>query len=90
MFQVASHPTPHFSLPMERVPVQAPPSLQLPRTLARPPFVEVDRTAILAMAPELAEVPIEYIRKHLAGQASEYVPFYLPILNINTDRNITA
>lgn len=71
MFQVASHPT-SFSLPMDRAAMaSAPPNLQLPRNLARPAFAEVERSAIAAIAPELASVPMEYIRNHLAGQAPE-------------------
>jgi len=71
MFQVASHPT-SFTLPMDRVSMStAPPSLQLPRNLARPPFAEVERSAITAIAPELGNVPMEYIRNHLAGQAPQ-------------------
>ncbi|KAI0795473.1 hypothetical protein C8Q75DRAFT_712202 [Abortiporus biennis] len=53
------------------IPTAVPPSLQLPRTLARPTFNEVSRETIIAIAPELAEVPMEYVRKHLAGQANE-------------------
>ncbi|KAI0826107.1 hypothetical protein BC629DRAFT_1275872 [Irpex lacteus] len=56
---------------MDRTSIPAPPSLQLPRNLARPAFTEVDRSAITAIAPELANVPFEYIRNHLAGQAPE-------------------
>ena len=77
MFQVASHPT-SFSLPMDRATMPAPPSLQLPRNLARPAFTEVDRNAITAIAPELANVPFEYIRNHLAGQAPECVFYIMP------------
>lgn len=70
MFQVASHPT-SFSLPMDRAAMSAPPNLQLPRNLARPAFAEVQRSAIAAIAPELGNVPMEYIRNHLASQAPE-------------------
>lgn len=51
---------------------QAPPhspTIQLPRTLARPPFAEVSRDAIKAAAPELLNVPVEYIRRGLTEKA---------------------
>ncbi|PCH37467.1 hypothetical protein WOLCODRAFT_84272 [Wolfiporia cocos MD-104 SS10] len=51
----------------------APPSLQLPRNLARPSFSEVSRQTIAALEPELATVPIEYITGHLAGQANQMI-----------------
>lgn len=80
MFQVASHPTSftkhghgyHQSAP---APISSP-SVQLPRTLARPPFAEVSRDAIMAAAPELANVPAEYIRRNLRPRANQYVPFH--------------
>lgn len=77
MFQVASHPT-TFSHPAAWVhddlsPVTSPSrssfnnaDIQLPRTLTRPTFMEVSREQIGAVAPELAGVPAEYIRKTLA------------------------
>jgi hypothetical protein len=49
------------------------PSVQLPRTLTRPPFAEVSREAIQAVAPELANVPAEYIRRGLRTKAHQYV-----------------
>ena len=74
MFQVQSQPASHFSMPMERATHSTPaPSLNMPRSLARPAFREVDRTTVATIAPELAEVPIEYIRQHLARQSNEYV-----------------
>ena len=77
MFQVQAHPVPHFSMQtMERAThSSSSPSINMPRTLARPPFMEVDRKTIAGLAPELADVPIEYIRQHLASQAHEYVAF---------------
>lgn len=72
MFQVASRPTAHYSnMNAYSHPTSVAPSLQLPRTLARPAFSEVARESVTAIAPELAEVPMEYIRKHLASQANE-------------------
>ena len=83
MFQVQTQPAAHFPLPMERVTYSAPsPSINMPRTLARPPFREVDRDTVVAIAPELADVPIDYIRQHLARQANEYVAFVLFVLNV--------
>lgn len=52
---------------------RTPPNLQLPRKLARPNFAEISRETIAALEPELEEVPIEYIRRHLAGRADQYV-----------------
>ena len=79
MYQVASHPTTfnrhghghgyHHSLP----PRPASPSVQLPRRLDRPRFSDVSRDAIMAAAPELAEVPAEYIRRGLLSDANKYV-----------------
>lgn len=77
MFQVASRPTPpHLSANMEthgHYPTQAPSNIQLPRSLQRPTFSDVSREFIVQLAPELQDVPLEYIRKHLAGQSNEYV-----------------
>ncbi|KAG6895746.1 hypothetical protein C0992_012864 [Termitomyces sp. T32_za158] len=78
MFQVASHPTSfdlHSYAHAPRRPSAPSPSLvpavQLPRTLARPPFAEVSREAIAAAAPELADIPAEYIRNGLHSKANE-------------------
>jgi hypothetical protein len=49
------------------------PNLQLPRTLNRPAFTEVQRDAILAVEPNLGQVPFEYIRKGLHARGEEYV-----------------
>ncbi|KAJ8454727.1 hypothetical protein ONZ45_g19188 [Pleurotus djamor] len=84
MFQVAAHPTPfdahhghghrrqqssshHYH---QQQPV-ASSSVQLPRNLARPPFAEVSRDAIVAASPELANVPSEYIRRRLRDTAPQ-------------------
>ncbi|GLB39721.1 putative homolog of CLP1 of Coprinus cinereus and of Schizophyllum commune [Lyophyllum shimeji] len=78
MFQVASHPTafdtPAYVHSHRRSGSSAAPqspAVQLPRTLARPPFAEVSRDAITAVAPELANVPAEYIRRGLRPRANE-------------------
>ncbi|TFK29486.1 hypothetical protein FA15DRAFT_631880 [Coprinopsis marcescibilis] len=73
MFQVASHP-PSFNMHAHGHPANMShpsPSVQLPRSLARPPFAEVSRDAIMAAAPELGSVPAEYIRRGLRPKANE-------------------
>jgi hypothetical protein len=72
MLQVASHPT-SFAAPHHHVRPIPTPTVQLPRILARPPFLEVSREAIMAVAPELANVPAEYIRRGLRPKAYQYV-----------------
>ena len=75
MFQVASrHAVPealnlssaHYSYPVEQ-------KLNIPRRLARPSFTEPARDAVARLDPGLASVPLEYIRKTLAGNANECV-----------------
>ncbi|KAJ7471858.1 hypothetical protein FB451DRAFT_1089971 [Mycena latifolia] len=44
---------------------------QLPRTLERPSFAEVPRTALLAAAPDLGGASIEFIRKNLLATAPQ-------------------
>ncbi|KAI6126854.1 hypothetical protein F5141DRAFT_1186180 [Pisolithus sp. B1] len=48
-----------------------PSNVQLPRTLQRPPYAEVPRQNILAVAPELGDVAIEYVRRGLRVQANQ-------------------
>ncbi|KIY42974.1 hypothetical protein FISHEDRAFT_32117, partial [Fistulina hepatica ATCC 64428] len=45
-------------------------SVQLPRKLSRPPFVEVSRSALVAVSPELSQVPPEFIRQGIPSKAS--------------------
>lgn len=45
--------------------------VQLPRKLARPQFTEVSRSAIARAHPELADVPLEYVRNGLRAQANQ-------------------
>ncbi|KAF8888824.1 hypothetical protein BD779DRAFT_1522808 [Infundibulicybe gibba] len=77
MFQVASHPSSfvHGAAHSHSAHRHAAPSaqqpVQLPRTLARPPFTDISRKAIAAAAPELANVPAEYIRSGLRSKASQ-------------------
>ncbi|KAK7018614.1 hypothetical protein R3P38DRAFT_2983519 [Favolaschia claudopus] len=44
---------------------------QLPRTLVRPSFTEVPREALLAAAPNLGNVSLEFIRKNLLATAPQ-------------------
>ncbi|KAF8644947.1 hypothetical protein AX16_008170 [Volvariella volvacea WC 439] len=86
MFQVAHQPA-SFDMSYNHHSSGHVPTVQLPRTLARPAFVDVSPAAIQAVAPELAAagVPIEYIRdrlrrdteKMLAG-ISALSPSHLP------------
>ncbi|KAG5350092.1 hypothetical protein C0989_000207 [Termitomyces sp. Mn162] len=76
MIEIASHPTTFdlHSYPHAPRRPSAPslgPTVQLPRTLARPAFAEVSREAIIAVAPELSNVPVEYIRRGLRAKANE-------------------
>ena len=75
MFHVASrHAAPealnlssaHYQYPVEH-------KLNIPRRLARPSFSEPSRDAVARLDPGLAQVPLEYIRKMLAGNANECV-----------------
>lgn len=45
-------------------------NMQLPRSLKRPPYNEVSSDHIAAVAPELKDVPPEYVRKTLSQKAS--------------------
>ncbi len=72
MFQVASHPNAfalhshgQYKAHQQQHISHPPASVQLPRNLSRPAFTEVSRDAILAASPDLAEVPIEYVRRSL-------------------------
>jgi len=68
MFQVASHavnvPFGPVSTPMAQQ-FSSPSPVSLPRTLTRPQFRDPSRGAIAAIEPELANVPIDYIRRGL-------------------------
>ncbi|THH06681.1 hypothetical protein EW146_g9539 [Bondarzewia mesenterica] len=70
MFQVASRPVqPSYDMQMQQP--NPLPGLSLPRTLARPAFVEVSRENIAAIDPGLVQVPFEYIRNGLHAQGAE-------------------
>ena len=77
MLQVASHPTSFTHAPRHPRSIPTSSTVQLPRTLARPPFAEVSREAIIAVAPELANVPPEYIRRGLRPQTHQYVILHI-------------
>ncbi|KAJ7611278.1 hypothetical protein FB45DRAFT_941457 [Roridomyces roridus] len=69
--------------PSRRYRDDAPPAIQLPRTLARPVFTEVSREALLAAAPDLAAVPAEFIRHSLLAKAPQMqagIAALLPLL----------
>ncbi|KAJ2922887.1 hypothetical protein H1R20_g14171, partial [Candolleomyces eurysporus] len=66
------------------------PNVQLPRNLARPPFAEVSRDSIMAAAPELASVPVEYIRRGLRPKANQHLePSQVPDADLHTPFTIT-
>ncbi|KIL66105.1 hypothetical protein M378DRAFT_51503, partial [Amanita muscaria Koide BX008] len=72
MFQVASHPSAfglHNHGQYQSSPHYQNPAVKLPRNLARPPFADIPRDAITAVAPELENVPTEYIRRGLRSKA---------------------
>ena len=81
MFQVAAHPhSSAFAMHHHgHGHHTSPAGIQLPRTLSRPAFTDVSRDAIMAVAPELASVPPEYIRRGLRPKAHQCVhaPFHL-------------
>lgn len=75
MYHVASPRSTHQHRDMyqHQHPAAPLPNLQLPRTLNRPAFTEVQRDAILAVEPNLGQVPFEYIRKGLHARGEECV-----------------
>ena len=83
MLQITPQHVPHFSTLDHRVQmeqhVNPSPSVQLPRRLTRPVYMEVDTNAIAAVNPELSGVPIEYVEKYLASLSPQYVDFTLSL-----------
>lgn len=85
MFQVASRPTPPhlasapdaLNLSMASYQHSVNQKLNIPRHLARPSFSEASRDTLAKIDPTLANVPIEYIKKMLAGQANQCVSHFL-------------
>ena len=63
MFQVAS-PHSQYTSHHQPLPVSLP-TVQLPRNLSRPKFTDISRDALIAVSPDLADVPSEYIRRGL-------------------------
>ncbi|KAH9851067.1 hypothetical protein C2E23DRAFT_860801 [Lenzites betulinus] len=79
MFQVASRSAHHHGVPeplnlsMSHYQSPVAQKLNIPRRLARPSFSEPSRDAIARIDPALAGVPLEYIRKMLAGNANQMI-----------------
>ncbi|CDO68613.1 hypothetical protein BN946_scf184996.g44 [Trametes cinnabarina] len=79
MFQVASRPAHHHGAIPEPLNLMSShyqnssvaQKLNIPRRLARPAFAEPSRDALARVDPSLANVPFEYIRKMLAGNANQ-------------------
>jgi hypothetical protein len=82
MFHVSARPAQHqhHEMYQHQHPAAPLPNLQLPRTLTRPAFTEVQRETILAVEPNLGQVPFEYIRKGLHARGEECVQSN-PMLN---------
>jgi hypothetical protein len=78
MFHVAARPGQqhHYEMYQHQHPAAPLPNLQLPRSLNRPAFAEVQREAIVAVEPNLGQVPFEYIRRGLHSRGEEYVQKY--------------
>ncbi|KAI9056480.1 hypothetical protein FKP32DRAFT_1468529 [Trametes sanguinea] len=79
MFQVASRPAHHHGAVPEPLNLMSShyqsasvaQKLNIPRRLARPAFAEPSRDAVARIDPSLAGVPLEYIRRTLAGNANQ-------------------
>ena len=71
MFQVASAQPHNFAAGPVQQSQQQVPAKSLPRRLARPEFKQPNPKIIAAVNPELANVPIEYIRRGLADMGTE-------------------
>ncbi|KAI9458528.1 hypothetical protein HD554DRAFT_2029598 [Boletus coccyginus] len=77
-----------------------PTNVQLPRTLQRPPYADIPTQNIIAVAPELAGVAIEYVRRGLRVQASQmlggisalspsHLPSSMPRSQLQQTRSLT-
>ncbi|EGO01212.1 hypothetical protein SERLA73DRAFT_167340 [Serpula lacrymans var. lacrymans S7.3] len=75
-------------------------NVQLPRTLQRPPYAEVSRDNIAALEPDLAGVPLEYVRRGLRVKANQmlagisalspsHLPSTLPRSHMSHTRSLT-
>jgi len=71
MFQVASAQPHNFAAGPTQQSQQQVPAKSLPRRLARPEFKQPNQKIIAAVNPELANVPIEYIRRGLTDMGTE-------------------
>ena len=71
MFQIASAQPHNFPAGPVQQPHQQVPAKSLPRRLARPEFKQPNQKIIAAVNPELANVPIEYIRRGLMDMGAE-------------------
>ncbi|KAL7284679.1 hypothetical protein ACG7TL_001980 [Trametes sanguinea] len=79
MFQVVSRPAHHHGAVPEPLNLMAShyqsssvaQKLNIPRRLARPTYAEPSRDAVARVDPSLAGVPLEYIRRTLAGNANQ-------------------
>ncbi|KAH7915945.1 hypothetical protein BJ138DRAFT_996883 [Hygrophoropsis aurantiaca] len=86
---------------MSHFPAQSAPStVQLPRTLQRPPYAEVPRQNVATVAPELADVPLEYVRRGLRVKANQmlagiaalspsHLPSSIPRSQLQNTRTLT-
>ncbi|KIJ63608.1 hypothetical protein HYDPIDRAFT_175946 [Hydnomerulius pinastri MD-312] len=77
-----------------------PSNVQLPRTLQRPPYAEVPSQNVASVAPELAGVAIEYVRRGLRVQANQmltgisalspsHLPSSMPRSQLQQTRSLT-
>ena len=71
MFQVASAQSHNFAAGPAQQSQHQVPAKSLPRRLARPEFKQPNPKIIAAVNPELANVPIEYIRRGLSDMGAE-------------------
>ena len=71
MFHVASAQPHNFPAGPVQQSQQQIPAKSLPRRLARPEFKQPNQKIIAAVNPDLANVPIEYIRRGLADMGAE-------------------
>jgi len=71
MFQIASAQPHNFPAGPVQQSQQQIPAKSLPRRLARPEFKQPNQKIIAAVNSELANVPIEYIRRGLTDMGTE-------------------
>ncbi|KAF8557510.1 hypothetical protein OG21DRAFT_1505236 [Imleria badia] len=77
-----------------------PTNVQLPRSLQRPPYADIPAQNVAAVAPELAGVAIEYVRRGLRVQANQmlggisalspsHLPSSMPRSQLQQTRSLT-